>query len=84
MNLSINLINDFLKDNKKLYTLLFLFSAISRIIISYYYGDRDLENEWAILVDNLYNNNVLSMLRFGDFFVTNFYISNFKFSKRAA
>lgn len=74
MNLSINLINDFLKDNKKLYTLLFLFSAISRIIISYYYGDRDLENEWAILVDNLYNNNVLSMLRFGDLFVPNLWM----------
>ncbi len=74
MNLSINLINDFLKDNKKLYTLLFLFSAISRIIISYYYGDRDLENEWAILVGNLYNNNVLSMLRFGDLFVPNLWM----------
>ena len=63
MNLSINLSDDFLENKKKIYIFLFLISLVSRILISYYYGDRNLENEWAILLGNLYNNNVLSMIK---------------------
>ena len=74
MNLSINLSDDFFENKKKIYIFLFLISLVSRILISYYYGDRNLENEWAILIDNLYNNNVLSMIRFGDLFVPNLWM----------
>lgn len=74
MNLSINLSDDFLENKKKIYIFLFLISLVSRILISYYYGDRNLENEWAILLGNLYNNNVLSMIRFGDLFVPNLWM----------
>jgi len=74
MNLSKNLSDDFLENKKKIYIFLFLISLVSRILISYYYGDRNLENEWAILLGNLYNNNVLSMIRFGDLFVPNLWM----------
>ena len=74
MNLSINLSDNFLENKKKIYIFLFLISLVSRILISYYYGDRNLENEWAILLSNLYNNNVLSMIRFGDLFVPNLWM----------
>ena len=49
-------------------------SFFSRSIISYYYGDTSLENEWSILVENLYNNNTLSMLKFGDLLVPNLWM----------
>lgn len=74
MSLFINLSNDLLKNKKKLYIFLFSISLISRIFISYYFGDRNLENEWEILVYNLYNNNVLSMIKFGELFVPNLWM----------
>ena len=74
MNLFININEDFLKNKKKLYIFLFSISFISRVLVSFYFGDRNLENEWAILVSNLYNNNVLSMLKFGDLFVPNLWM----------
>ena len=74
MNLFININEDFLKNKKKLYIFLFCISFISRALVSFYFGDRNLENEWAILVSNLYNNNVLSMLKFGDLFVPNLWM----------
>ena len=64
----------FLKNKKKLYIFLFSISFISRVLVFFYFGDRNLENEWAILVSNLYNNNVLSMLKFGDLFVPNLWM----------
>ena len=74
MNLFININEDFLKNKKKLYIFLFSISFISRVLVSFYFGDRNLENEWAILVSNLYNNNILSMLKFGDLFVPNLWM----------
>ena len=74
MNLFININEDFLKNKKRLYIFLFSISFISRVLVFFYFGDRNLENEWAILVSNLYNNNVLSMLRFGDLFVPNLWM----------
>ncbi len=74
MNLFININEDFLKNKKKLYIFLFCISFISRALVSFYFGDRNLENEWAILVSNLYNNNVLSMLKFGDLIVPNLWM----------
>ena len=74
MTLLKNLSNNFLQNKKNSYLFLFLISLLSRIFISYYYGDKSLENEWAILVNNLYNYNVLSMLKFGDFLVPNLWM----------
>ena len=74
MNLFININEDFLKNKKRFYIFLFSISFISRVLVFFYFGDRNLENEWAILVSNLYNNNVLSMLKFGDLFVPNLWM----------
>ncbi len=74
MNLLKNLNNNFLKNKKNLYLFLFLISLLSRILISYYYGDRSLENEWTKLVNNLYNYNVLAFLKFGDLLVPNLWM----------
>ncbi len=74
MNLLKNLNNNFLKNKKNLYLFLFLISLLSRILISYYYGDRSLENEWTKLVNNLYNYNVLAFLTFGDLLVPNLWM----------
>ena len=74
MNLLKNLNNNFLKNKKNLYLFLFLISLLSRILISYYYCDRSLENEWTKLVNNLYNYNVLAFLKFGDLLVPNLWM----------
>ena len=55
MNSSKTLNLNFFNKSKHVYLFLFLLSLFSRIIISYFFGDRVLENEWAILVENLYN-----------------------------
>ena len=50
MNSLKNLNINFLINNKRIYLFLFSLSLISRIVISFFFGDRILENEWAILV----------------------------------
>ena len=42
-----------------------------------YFGDRILENEWAILVKNLYNFGTLSMLNFDGLLVPNLWMPPF-------
>ena len=74
MNLLKNLQINLLKSKKNIYFFLLALSFFSRSIISYYYGDTSLENEWSILVENLYNNNTLSMLKFGDLLVPNLWM----------
>ena len=74
MNLSGNFKINFFNNKKNLYLLLFSLSFISRSIVSYFYGDRLLENEWAILVKNLYNYNTLSMLNFDGLLVPNLWM----------
>ena len=74
MNLLKNLQDNLFKSKKNIYFLLLALSFFSRSIISYYYGDTSLENEWRILVGNLYNNNTLSMLQFGDLLVPNLWM----------
>jgi len=74
MSLLKNLNISFFKSQKNIYLLLFLSSIISRIIISYFYGDRNLENEWAILVKNLYNFKTLSILNFEGLLVPNLWM----------
>ncbi len=74
MNLSKNLNISFLDNKRKIFTFLFIISFVARIIISYFYGDKNLENEWAILVNNLYNYGTLSMLRFDNLLVPNLWM----------
>ena len=54
--------------------LLFLFSVLIRIPIVLIYGDKSLENEWEIMVNNLVNYGKLSLFNFGDFFVPNVFV----------
>ena len=68
--LNINLI----VNSKEIYFFLFIASLISRIIISYFYGDRNLVNEWETLVTNLYNNGALYMLEFDGVIVPNLWM----------
>ena len=74
MSLLKNLNINFLYSNKRIYLFLFLLSLISRIVISFFFGDRVLENEWAILVKNLYIFNTLSMLNFDGLLVPNLWM----------
>ncbi len=66
-------LNLFIKD-KNLFFLFFIIAFILRSITAYYYGDRSLENEWAILVNNLYYFNSYSLLVFDDLFVPNLWM----------
>ena len=77
MNLSKNLNINFLNNNKSIYLFLLLISLISRIITSFFFGDRVLENEWAILVSNLYNFKTLSMLNFDGLLIPNLWMPPF-------
>ena len=74
MNLLTVLRNSLFKNQKKIYLSLFVVSLVSRCLIAYFYGDRFLENEWAILVKNLYIFNSFSLLRFDDLFVPNLWM----------
>ena len=74
MNLLIILKNNIIENKVKSFITIFILSLLSRSIIAYYYGDRVLENEWSILVSNLYNFGSFSLLRFGDLFVPNLWM----------
>ncbi len=74
MNLLKNLEISSVKNQKNIYFFLFILGFISRTIISYLYGDRGLENEWSLLVTNLYNHNTLSLLNFNGLFVPNLWM----------
>ena len=78
MNLLKILNNKFLEKNFNFYILIFLSGMIARSFIALNYGDKVLENEWKILVYNLYNFNSFSMLKFDDFFVPNCVIYSYK------
>ena len=74
MNLFKNLKFNIDKNQTKIYLFIFILGFISRSVIAYFYGDRLLENEWSILVSNLYNNGVLSMLNFDGLLVPNLWM----------
>ena len=62
----------FLKKKEKLVLfLLILFSVLIRIPIILIYGDTNLENEWAALVNNLISHGTLSYKSFEDFLLPN-------------
>ena len=74
MSLLTNLKNKILSDKKFFFIFIFVLSFISRSIIAFYYGDKNLENEWAILINNLHLHNSYSILRFDDLFVPNLWM----------
>ena len=41
--------------------IIFLLALVLRIISIYYYRDTEIANEWGIIVENLANNNILSV-----------------------
>ena len=41
--------------------IIFLLALVLRIISIYYYRDTEIANEWGIIVENLLNNNILSV-----------------------
>ena len=74
MNLLIILKDKIFKNERYLILFIFLLSVFSRGIAAFYFGDRNLENEWGILIKNLYNHNSLSLLKFDDLFVPNLWM----------
>ncbi len=74
MNLLTIINSKFLENKTNLYFFIFLISAISRSIIAYFFGDRVLENEWGVLVYNLYNFGEFSLLKFNDLFIPNLWM----------
>ena len=74
MNLLKILKNKFLDNQINFFFSIFLFSLIARSIVAYYFGDRSLENEWAVLVSNLYNFGSFSLLKFNELFVPNLWM----------
>ena len=51
------------KKNFYLHLLLF-FAFLIRLIAVYYYGDSKIEYEWAVLLDHLYEQNILAFYSF--------------------
>ena len=71
MNLFISLKNKISKNDNYFFLIIFFVSAATKSIIAYFYGDTSLQNEWAQLLNNLYNYNSFSILRFEDLSVPN-------------
>ena len=61
------------KENLVLFLLVFL-SVLIRIPIILIYGDTNLENEWAALVNNLILHGTLSYKSFEDFLLPNLFM----------
>ena len=60
------------KNNKLfLVTILFFISIISRVPVVLIYSDAYIQNEWGPLVNNLINNNTLSLIEFDGFLLPN-------------
>ena len=66
--------NNISKSSLTASLVIFLISLFCRSIISYFYSDKVLVNEWLILVENLYYHNSLSLIRFGDLFLPNLWM----------
>ena len=74
MNLSKILRNNIFENKFKFYLITFLLGILLRSIIAIYYGDTEIENEWKVLVYNLYKFNSFSMLEFDNLFVPNLWM----------
>ena len=65
-------------NRKYLLLLLLLFvSLISRIVAVIYFGDKELDYEWGVIVSNLYNNGVFGFRTIGGTIVPNFFMPPF-------
>ena len=53
---------------------LIILSLFSRILIVYFFGDKNMDNEWGTLLYNLYNFNSFSFYKFDDQFVPSVYM----------
>ena len=67
------ILNLFSKD-KNLFLFIFISGLLLRSITAFFFGDRILENEWNILVKNLYFYDSFSLLEFDDLFVPNLWM----------
>ena len=68
------LILDFFSKDKNLFFFIFISGLLLRSITAFFFGDRILENEWNILVKNLYFYDSFSLLVFDDLFVPNLWM----------
>ena len=68
------LILDFFSTDKNLFFFIFISGLLLRSITAFFFGDRVLENEWNILVKNLYFYDSFSLLVFDDLFVPNLWM----------
>ena len=68
------LILDFFSKDKNLFFFIFISGLLLRSITAFFFGDRVLENEWNILVKNLYFYDSFSLLVFDDLFVPNLWM----------
>ena len=68
------LILDFFSKDKNLFFFIFISGLLLRSITAFFFGDRILENEWNILVKNLYFYDSFSLLEFDDLFVPNLWM----------
>jgi len=66
--------NKLLTDEKFFFLFIFILGILSRSITAYFFGDKVLENEWGVLVNNLYTHNSFSLLRFNDLFIPNLWM----------
>ena len=66
--------NKLIENKSTIYLIIFSLSLITRSVISYFYSDKALVNEWSILVENLYYFNSLSLIRFDDLFIPNLWM----------
>ena len=58
------LILDLFSKDKNLFLFIFISGLLLRSITAFFFGDRILENEWNILVKNLYFYDSFSLLVF--------------------
>ena len=68
------LILDLFSKDKNLFLFIFISGLLLRSITAFFFGDRILENEWNILVKNLYFYDSFSLLVFDDLFVPNLWM----------
>ena len=68
------LVLDLFSKDKNLFLFIFISGLLLRSITAFFFGDRILENEWNILVKNLYFYDSFSLLVFDDLFVPNLWM----------
>ena len=61
-------------NQKLLFSLIIFFTLLLRITIIHLFGDKYLQSEWAIIVNNLSNHGEFSFRSFENFYVPNIYM----------